>query len=90
MIRELDHLHGANSYKALPINKETFMRGDISFFPICNRSISDYGSSESKPYSLTFVANMRPNAAQDATGVIFYKTRNKWSLNLNVGGIRKI
>ena len=66
------------------------MRGDMSFYPICNRSISDYEASESKLYSLTFVANMRPNAAVDATGVIFYKMRNKWLLNLNVGGIRKI
>ena len=90
LIRELDHLHGMNSYKALPINKETFMRGDLSFYSICNRSITDYGASETKPYSLTFVANMRPNAGQDATGVIFYKMRSKWSLNLNVGGIRKI
>ena len=88
LIRELDNLR--NDKSGMPIDKETFMRGDMSFFPICNRSIDDYESSESKPYSLTFVAHMRPNAAEDATGVIFYKMRNKWMLDLNLGGIKKI
>ena len=88
LIREFDNLRRDGS--GLPIDKETFMRGDMSFFPICNRCIDDYEASESKPYSLTFVAHMRPNAAEDATGVMFYKTRNKWMLDLNVGGIKKI
>ena len=88
LIRELDNLR--KDHSGLPIDKETFMRGDMSFFPICNRCIDDYEASESKPYSLTFTAHMRPNAAEDATGVLFYKTRNKWLLDLNVGGIRKI
>ena len=88
LIRELDNLR--KDHSDLPIDKETFMRGDISFFPICNRCIDDYEASESKPYSLTFTAHMRPSAAEDASGVLFYKTRNKWLLDLNVGGIRKI
>ena len=88
LIRELDNFK--NDKTGMPIDKETFMRGNMSFFPICNRAIDDYESSEPKPYSLTFVANMRPNAGEDATGVLFYKMRNKWLLDLNVGGIRKI
>ena len=88
LIRELDNLRKDGS--GMPIDKETFMRGDSGFFPICNRCIDDYEASESKPYSLTFVAHMRPNAGEDATGVMFYKTRNKWVLDLNVGGIKKI
>ena len=88
LVRELDNFR--NDKSGMPIDKETFMRGNMSFFPICNRAIDDYESSEPKPYSLTFVANMRPNAGEDATGVLFYKMRNKWLLDLNVGGIRKI
>ena len=88
LIREFDNLKKDGS--GMPIDKETFMRGDMSFFPICNRCIDEYESSETKPYALTFVAQMRPNAAVDAQGVMFYKTRNKWMLDLNVGGIKKI
>ena len=88
LIRELDSFRKDGT--GMPIDKATFMRGDMSFFPICNRSIDEYESSETKPYSLTFIAHMRPNAGDNATGVMFYKTRNKWMLDLNVGGIKKI
>ena len=82
LTEELKNLYECN---VSPLDNNSFVRGDIGFYPLINRPIDDMYVLPPKPFSLSFEAMTNDGVADASTCFYFYKLRHQWVLSSQYG-----